>query len=125
MTIVTRWITDPLLGDHHVNYALEVSSAARLACPAAREQRQTLHIAWCFVLSERACRRQRGCGEQRRPPVPCHRSAPLHIRFVQCCTEPACELLSIVVRPEVHEEEPGLVIQHVIMERGHLDAASA
>ena len=36
--------------------------------------------------------------------------------------QPLSELHGIVVRPEMHEEEARLLVEHMAVERGHLDA---
>src|SRR6185312_7350570 len=45
----------------------------------------------------------------------------LHIHQVQRGTHTLRELLSIIVGPEVHEEEVRIVLDHVTVERGHFD----
>src|SRR5437660_1043704 len=47
-----------------------------------------------------------------------------------CClvergTEPLRKLHRVVVRPEVQEEQPRLLVQHVAVDRRHLDAVRA
>src|SRR5215212_3275982 len=41
--------------------------------------------------------------------------------FVKCSTKPLPKLLGIVVGPEVHKEDPWLLIEHVVVKRYHLD----
>src|SRR5215212_1032574 len=41
--------------------------------------------------------------------------------FVKCSTKPLPKLLGIVVCPEVHKEDAGLRIEHVVVKRYHLD----
>src|SRR5947209_6324217 len=49
-------------------------------------------------------------------------SAPGARGLVERSAQPPGELDGIVVRPEVHEEKPGLLVQHVAVNRRDLDA---
>lgn len=49
-------------------------------------------------------------------------SGRLHVHLVQRGAEPACELHRVVVRPEMHEEEPRSLGQHVAVQRRDLNA---
>src|SRR5215212_427315 len=41
--------------------------------------------------------------------------------LVECRSEPLRKFLSVVIGPEVHEEQPRLVAQHVVVKRCNLD----
>src|SRR5438105_2307680 len=45
--------------------------------------------------------------------------------LVQRRSQSLGELLRVIVRPEVHKEEPRLLLQHVTVQRGDLDAVVA
>lgn len=47
------------------------------------------------------------------------------LHFRQRGSEPFCQFADIIVRPEVHEEESWLVIQHVIVQVPSLHAVRA
>ena len=49
----------------------------------------------------------------------------LDLHVVERGAQPSCELLRIVVAPEMHEEQARLVVEHVVVDRGHLDAVRA
>src|SRR5438128_6082446 len=44
----------------------------------------------------------------------------LEAHLAQCSLQPVRQPLRIVVRPEVHEEKPGLLAQHVAVQRRDL-----
>jgi hypothetical protein len=46
-------------------------------------------------------------------------------RLLQCCADVPCKLLSIIVGPEMDEEEPRILVKHVAVDRRHLDVAGA
>src|SRR5215212_8231311 len=50
------------------------------------------------------------------------RSAFLAINQAQCCLEPSRQFLRVIIRPEVHEIKPRLLIHHVTVKSRHLDA---
>jgi hypothetical protein len=68
---------------------------------------------------------QYGCphpfGIHERPALTFCLRAMLHIHQIQCGTQALGELLRIIVRPEVHEEEMRGVVDHMTVERGHFD----
>jgi hypothetical protein len=47
------------------------------------------------------------------------------VDLVEGSTENLCQFLRIIGGPEMHEEEPRLIVQHVIMQGGYLDAVRA
>jgi hypothetical protein len=49
----------------------------------------------------------------------------LHVDFVERGPQSLGELPDVVVGPEMHEEEPRLVGQHVVVQGGHLDPVLA
>src|SRR6266849_9976686 len=49
-------------------------------------------------------------------------SMPSCTHLVQGRLQPFGQGDGVVIGPEMHEEQPGLLIQHVVVERGHLDA---
>ena len=49
----------------------------------------------------------------------------LHVREIERSSQPLCELLRIVVRPEVHEEQVRRIVDHVTVKRGHFDSMLA
>src|SRR5215208_5954982 len=53
---------------------------------------------------------------------PGYRDLPLRPGLVERSTQASRELHGVVVRPEVHEEEPGLFSQHMTVQRGDLNA---
>src|SRR5262249_58012040 len=65
--------------------------------------------AWRFAASTTASRVQTS-------------SLLLPIHFVESRPKAFGELQCIVVRPEVHEQEPRLLVEHVAVQRGDLDA---
>src|SRR4051812_10356721 len=48
--------------------------------------------------------------------------APGQVDLVQRLAQSGRQFLGIVMGPEVHEEQPGLVIEHVVVQGGDLDA---
>src|SRR5580704_17678802 len=55
--------------------------------------------------------------------LPC--SAPRACGLVKRCAQPAGKLQRVVVAPEMHEEQPRLLVEHVAVKRRHLDAVRA
>jgi hypothetical protein len=45
--------------------------------------------------------------------------------MAQCRTEPSRQLLGIIIRPEMHKEEPRAFGQHVIVQRSYFDPVIA
>jgi len=52
-------------------------------------------------------------------------SAPGQVDPVEHRAQPGCQLGRVVIGPEVHEEQPWLVVQHVVVQRRDLDAVLA
>src|SRR5215471_15907806 len=46
-------------------------------------------------------------------------------RLVDCGAQSLGELYGVVIGPEVHEEQPRLLVEHVAVDRRHLDAIRA
>src|SRR6516164_7703340 len=71
------------------------------------------------------CLRSLECGVYSAPtgqrPCISFSSALCSCRFIERSSKTPCELERVVVRPEMHEKQSGLLRQHVAMERGHLD----
>src|SRR5262249_27259528 len=56
---------------------------------------------------------------------PGRRSALRARRLVDCDAQSLGKLYGVVIGPEVHEEQPRLLVEHVAVDRRHLDAVRA
>src|ERR671933_905694 len=67
----------------------------------------------------------KGAGTNLYRPADSGVSAPFHLHLVEGGAKPLGELLRIVVRPEMHEEEARLLAEHVVVQGRDLDAVLA
>src|SRR5260221_14338332 len=103
----------------------EPSSVAVLISPTSSWRRPSASRYAGSTTAMKPSAKPRSARATRMRPIPgrCRSSAeaPLAQRRLQ----PAGELLRIVVRPEVHEEEARLLFQHVAVQCGDFDAVFA